>query len=122
MEKVEFSFKPELSELIKLPNGKIQLFLREAITSGTRDMGEDETQEFWKADEYKLTVPYRGNLEKDVAENFGFYLNLAKEQEEAEKQRRETAEYEAEMMKNLPELLLQMNFQLMMLSSQDEEI
>ncbi len=120
---VEFDERPLDCKVVKLQSGNVAIFLRENITSGTRDTGDDDgPMEFWQADEYTLTLPYRGNLEKDVAENFGFYLNLAKEQEEMERQKKETAEYEAEMMKNLPELLLQMNFQLMMLSSQDEEI
>lgn len=115
---VEYSTRPSEYELVRLPNGKIIAFLRENITSDIREM-DDTITTVWTADEYSLTLSPRLGLEQDIANNTAAYLAQAKAEDTRLTNEKAAQEYERELMKNMPEMLLKLNYQMMMLESSD---
>lgn len=142
--KAEYTHKPELYELTSLPNGKIQLTLRENISYEQReannpeytpseihevytedgevqeyilpesDVPEKITVDVWCADEYTLIVRPRHGLEADVAANISQYIAEAKSQEAKAAQVQLEKELEAEIKGDIVDTLLDYDYRLMM--------
>ncbi len=115
---VEYSTRPPEYELVRLPNGKIIAFLRENITSDIREM-DDTIATVWTADEYSLTLSPRLGLEQDIANNTAAYLAQAKAEAERQANEKAAQEYERELMKNMPEMLLELDYKMLLLESGD---
>lgn len=109
-QKTEYASQPDAYGFYNLPSGHIRIDLRENITRETR--GENE---IWVADVYSIYRTPRALLEADVEENFDIYLALAKAEEKAWCEKDERDQYEREISGALPNVLLDMDYKIMML-------
>lgn len=107
MKHVEYSQRPARYEVRDLPHGEKLLLFRENIVLGEAAKGES-----WSADEYALTVRGRKNLEADLENHFGDYLERAKAAEYSEKQKKETDKREKAIFEELPDLVLDLDFRM----------
>lgn len=134
--KTEYTSQPQPFEILPLPTGKVQIILRENITSELRDIADyrDEAEfesdvetepaliEVWSADEYTIIKRPRHGLEDDIAANTGKYIAEAKAKDAENRAREAARQYEAEINGSIVDTLLDYDFRLMMLEETGGDI
>lgn len=113
---VEYSRKPLQYELVRA-GGMSIVMLRENISEVERY--EDTA---WICDEYSLQIQWRRGLDEDIGKNFDTWLEKAKALEAAKEAAKEQKRYERELEAGLADMLLDLDFRLMMLEELGGEI
>lgn len=105
--KAEYAQQPERFRLCNLPNGKVQIELRENIAQEQRET-ELGTLAVWTADEHYIVKSPRPGLEADVSARTDIYIAYAKAQEAAIEREKKLKECNAATAASIPDAVVEL--------------